>query len=1053
MLSIGKLGAGQQSYYLESVSNGVEDYYSGRGEAPGRWVGAGAPVIGLDGRVNADNLRAVLEGVDPASGIALGRARSDRVPGFDLTFRAPKSVSVLFGLGGFEVSAEVHAAHEASVDAALGYLEREACWSRRGTNGTESIIGEGFVAAAFRHRSSRAGDPHLHTHVLVANTTRAADGRWATLDARRIYLHAKTAGYMYEANLRAELTRRLGVAWRPVINGIADLEGIPDPVLRAFSTRRAEIEAEMATRGVTSARAAEIAALDTRQAKDYTVDPLTMTERWWKRAGDLDVDHDTIAATMHRAEPALLSENEQRRTVGDLLGPEGLTERASSFDRRAVLRAWCEHLRAGAEVTAIEVLADCTLAEPEVVALEGYAPTSLQTRAGGRRIDGPDLGTCYSTIELLALEQRLVDNAVDRRDDSAGVVADDVALAALAARLEISDEQAAMVLQLTTGGRGVDVVIAAAGTGKTFALDAARDAWQRQGNHVIGAALAARAAAELETTAGIRSDTIASLLADLDREHGGLPARTVLVIDEAGMVGTRTLGRLLDHAERAHAKVVLVGDPRQLPEIEAGGLLRGIGTRLEPIRLAQNRRQHEPWERAALGALRTGDIDRALAAYDEHERIVTHPTASQTREAMAADWWAASLRHDRVLMVAARWSDVDDLNARARQRVASGGELSGPELEIDGRPYQAGDRVVTLRNQRALGVRNGTLATITDVDVDARAVTIRTDNATSHVLPAGYLDAGHLRHAYATTIHKAQGVTVDQVLVLGNDALYQEAAYVALSRGRANNRVYLVDNRDDNEQHTPTPRREPLDSFAASLHVTRAQHLAIDHQRPTPNPRRTLAQRYHELERLRHLDRTTPRNPDADIAALQRSRTNIQEELDEQRARLADLTAKRPLRHRREHASQRLVTAQRVQRLAGKLEQTDRALADTHAPRAAYDTFQTRHRADLEQLPRIEREVQTLLGQHVFDYRTNPPAYLSTLGPWPTDGKPRDKWIEAAIFIEEYRHREHITDPQRPFGALDRTNDEQHFAQARVDQALRHIAPERYPQRGAEIEL
>jgi conjugative relaxase-like TrwC/TraI family protein len=1053
VLSIGKLGAGQQSYYLESVSNGVEDYYSGRGEAPGRWVGAGAPVLGLDGRVNGDDLRAALEGVDPTTGTALGRARSDRVPGFDLTFRAPKSVSVLFGLGGFEASAEVHSAHQASVDAALGYLEREACWSRRGTNGTQSIAGQGFVGAAFRHRSSRAGDPHLHTHVLVANTTRAADGRWATLDARHIYLHAKTAGYLYEAHLRAELTRRLGVAWQPVVNGIADIEGIPDSVLRAFSTRRAEIEAEMTRRGVSSPRAAEIAALDTRQAKDYTIDPLTMTDRWWQRAGEFDIDRDTITATMHRAEPSPLTENEKRRTAGDLLGPDGLTERASSFDRRAVLRAWCERFRAGSEIAEIEALADRTLAEPEVVALAANVSTSLRTRARGRRIDGPDLGTCYSTIELLALEQRLVDQAVARRDEGAGAVASDIALAALAARPEISDEQAAMVLQLTTGGRGVDVVIAAAGTGKTFALDAARDAWQRQGHHVIGAALAARAAAELEATAGIRSDTIASLLADLDREYGGLPARSVLVIDEAGMVGTRTLGRLLDHVERARAKAVLVGDPRQLPEIDAGGLLRGLGARLEPIQLTHNRRQHNPWERAALAALRTGDVHHALAAYREHDRIVTHPTASQTRDAMAADWWAASLRHDRVLMVAARWSDVDDLNARARQRVASSETLSGPTIEIDGRPYQAGDRVVTLRNQRRLGVRNGTIATITDIDVEARAMTIRTDAATSHQLSATYLDAGHLRHAYATTIHKAQGATVDQVLVLGDDALYQEAAYVALSRGRANNRLYLVNRPDDVEQHAPTPSPEPLDAFAASLRVSRAQHLAIDHGSPAPSPRRILARRYDELQRLRHIDRAAPRNPTFDIDALQRSRTIIQSGLDEHQARLAELSKKRPLRHRREHEAEQLVTAERVERLARNLEETNRALADTHTARADYDGYQARHHADIEQLPRVEREVEALLSQLVYDYRTDPPAYLATLGPWPTDETRRDHWTEAATLIEDYRHRAYVSDPKRPFGAVDRTNDEQQLAQARVDQALRHITPERYPQRGAEIEL
>ena len=227
VLSVGKLGAGQQSYYLEAVARGVEDYYGGRGEAAGRWVGAGAETLALAGVVDGKALRAVLEGRDPDTGVPLGRVRSDHVPGFDLTFRAPKSVSVLFGLGGFEISAQVRGAHDAAVDAALGYLERSACWSRRGTDGVQQVSGAGFVGAAFRHRSSRAGDPHLHTHVLVANVTRGPDDRWATLDGRHLYLHAKTAGYLYEAHLRLELTHRLGVAWGPVVNGIADLEGIP----------------------------------------------------------------------------------------------------------------------------------------------------------------------------------------------------------------------------------------------------------------------------------------------------------------------------------------------------------------------------------------------------------------------------------------------------------------------------------------------------------------------------------------------------------------------------------------------------------------------------------------------------------------------------------------------------------------------------------------------------------------------------------------------------------------------------------------------------------
>ncbi len=490
VLSIGKLGHGQEGYYLETVAHGVEDYYLGHGEAPGRWLATGATTLGLDCRVNAETLRAVLDGRDPG-GDRLVRGRSDRVPGFDLTFRAPKSVSVLFGLADPVTGRQVRAGHDAAVDAALGYLERAACWSRRGTDGVVQIPGEGFVAAGFRHRTSRAGDPHLHTHVLVANLTRGVDGQWATLDARHLYLHAKTAGYLYEAHLRAELTHRLGVAWGPVRNGIADIDGIPEPVLRAFSTRRAEIEAEMASRGVSSARAAEIAAFDTRQAKDYEVDPVAILGQWWETAHRLGFDPETLAEVLDRAAPVPLPEPHIARRVDHLLGPGGLTERASTFDRRAVLRAWCDQLAAGAVVTTIEGLADRTLADPTVVALGTGSTASLHTRGKGRRIQGPALGARYSTAELLALEQDLVDQALARQDHDAGTCDEQTVLSALRARPELSDEQVAMVLQLTTSGHGIEVVIAAAGTGKTFALDAARDAWQHADHRVIGAALAA----------------------------------------------------------------------------------------------------------------------------------------------------------------------------------------------------------------------------------------------------------------------------------------------------------------------------------------------------------------------------------------------------------------------------------------------------------------------------------------------------------------------------------------------------------------------------------
>jgi len=238
VLNIGKLAAGQQAYYLNLAH--VDDYYTGKGEAPGRWFGALAPELGLDGIVDAADLGALLEHRNPATGEKLNQAR---MPGFDLTFRAPKSVSIVYGLGeAGAVTGEVVAAHEAAVDAAVGYLERNVCRTRRFIDREITPVeGDGFIAAGFRHQTSRAGDPTLHTHVLVANATRTPDGRWGALDGTPIYHHARTAGFLYQAQLRAELTRRLGVEWLPVAKGCADIAGIPRDLIDVFSQRRVEI--------------------------------------------------------------------------------------------------------------------------------------------------------------------------------------------------------------------------------------------------------------------------------------------------------------------------------------------------------------------------------------------------------------------------------------------------------------------------------------------------------------------------------------------------------------------------------------------------------------------------------------------------------------------------------------------------------------------------------------------------------------------------------------------------------------------------------------------
>ena len=816
MLNIGKLTAGKANYYL-SVASGVEDYYTGHGEPPGRWFGAGAESLGLAGTVTPEDLTEILAGRAPGTGERLGRAR---MPGFDLTFRAPKTVSLLYALGDVDtVTAEVVAAHEAAVTAAVGYLERAACSTRRRINGeVTAVAGKGLVAAGFRHQTSRAGDPTLHTHVLVANLTRTADGRWGALDGRQIYAHAKTAGFLYQAHLRGELTQRLGVEWRPVVNGCADIATIPGAVVAEFSTRRLEILERMEQRGQWSAKAAQAAALDTRRAKNYRVDGSALRADWARRATAVGFGPDRIAALIDagvRRHPDLAP---LETIYAEMAGPGGLTKHATTFGRADVIRAIAAAVTEGGEVATIE----------------DFANDFLWTRGlvWVGEVKGQE---AWTTRELLDTERRLLAGIVGRRHETTGIATRAAVAEAIGARPSISDEQADMVTELCLAGGGVAVVVGAAGTGKTFALDTARSAWEHSGYTVHGAALSARAAAELQDGSGIESTTLTRLLGQIESGRVVLDNRSVVVVDEAGMVGTRTLDRLHHHTAQVGAKLVLVGDPAQLPEIEAGGSFRTLTERLDPIRLTENRRQTQLWERTALQDLRDGRIDVAVGAYQRADRIIVADDLDDIRDRVVGDWYQSHRAGERALMIAAHRSEVADLNHRARHVLDTAGLLGPARLRAGGREFAEGDRVMaTGRNHYTLDILNGDLGSITHLHPNGD-VTFHADRpGMARTVPAALVAEGLLDHGYARTNHKAQGATVDRCFILGDDGdLDHQAGYAALSRGRYENRLYIL--RPDNHPDTSTDLEvEVAEHVTSELTRDRSQRLATDHlQRQT----------------------------------------------------------------------------------------------------------------------------------------------------------------------------------------------------------------------------
>jgi Ti-type conjugative transfer relaxase TraA len=726
------------------------------------------------------------------------------------------------------------------------------------------IDGDGFVAAAFRHRTSREGDPHLHTHVVIANLVHSPDdGRWSALDGRPVLGWAKTAGYLYEAELRWQLSRRLGVEWGPVRKGIADVDGIPRRAIREFSQRRQQIEDHLDERGLSTAKAAQVAAYATRKAKDMTVPAEGLVESWRHRAETVGLDAAVLAGVCEPRNRWRVIQPTAQHLFGEMAAPTGLTAKRSTFGRRDVIQAICQNLPAGAPVEEVLAMADGFLGSAHVVAL-GDTGRQVMYRADGTVAPAKVDDVRFTTPEMLATEQRLIDSATRRQRERTGVAEPGHIDAAIAARPTLSGEQAEMVWKLCAGGAGVEIVEGVAGAGKTYGLAVSHHAWIASGHRVIGCALAARAAQELQTGTGIPSSTLDRLLGELDRpDTNGLTPKHVIVVDEAAMVGSRKLLRLLEHAERAGAKVVLVGDPRQLPEIDAGGAFAGLAERLEPATLAENRRQHEPWERAALAQLRAGDTDKALDAYQTHSRIHHAPDSDTAKNQLVDHWHTARTNDEQPVMLAATRQQVTDLNHRARQRLQASGEVGHDQLARGDVRFAIGDEVLALRNDYRLGVHNGTRGTITDIDRDHHVVHLAVPDGEPLVLPFDYLAAGHLTHGYAMTVHKAQGMTTGRTMLLADDTLTRELAYVALSRGRGRNDLYLaVDDHRAADRHHPEAVREPDHAVREGVRQSAAKTMAIDHGRErsagraAPPPERVAA----DLRRqLTHLERELQR--------------------------------------------------------------------------------------------------------------------------------------------------------------------------------------------------
>jgi conjugative relaxase-like TrwC/TraI family protein len=848
VLSIGKLVAGQERYYQAQIAQGLDDYYAGRGEASGRWVGGGATGLGLVGRVEEGQLGALIAGRDPRSGEVL-REMEARVAALDLTFSAPKSVSVLFAVAPPQVSRALVGCHEEAVDAALGYLEQTAAFVRRGRHSSRFERAGGFVTAAFRHRMSRALDPQLHTHCVTANMARGVDGRWTALHHPSLYRAAQTAGYLYQAHLCARVRERLGLEWGSVRRGAGELVGIDRGVLAEFSRRRHEMrrEAENGGLALDTKRRSEKAAIATRERKAYGVQTHTWREEVRARASEHGLDSRRVSrligAGRRRVERGRL-ERESPSRLGEvddaLAGAGGLTEKGNTFDERAVLRA---HAQAAGQGATIRVLRDRAA---------GFARRGdvLATRRGE-----------MTTAELVGVERGLIAAAQGRAGEGVARVDERTLARALAAcEREMTSEQRAAVHATVTSGHGVQVIEALAGTGKTYTAGVLAYVYRRAGYQVLGVAPTGRAVRELTDEGRIASRTLAAIV--LRIAHGvGLPRGCVVVLDEAGMAGTRETAVLLEAAARAGAKVVAIGDPGQLHSVQAGGWMRAVGRRVGVLKLSEVMRQRDPGERRALGLLHEGVPGGWLGWAREHDRVELGGNEASPDRAVKEWARAVDVHGLRQAVLIARSNDTRSaLNERARQVVRARGWL-GEERAYGPITVAVGDRVICRRNDQVVDVDNGTRGTVRAVH--RAKIAIETDGRTVRELPTPYV-AEHVEHAYALTGHGMQGGTVEWAGVVAvPHELTRGWSYTALSRARTRTRLFVMEEGEGWAHHElarrdelapgereDTPTAEQLAASVARYMLTRDdEDLAVE-QLPAP----ATAGRAGELEPAREAE-------------------------------------------------------------------------------------------------------------------------------------------------------------------------------------------------------
>lgn len=1180
----GREGTSIVDYLIESVADGPGQehahfdgtrYYTNAGTPPGRWLGGGLDGLGDDDRhlragrrVGADQLRALIQdGADPITHRPLGRAfpahvsTADRVRaltadlsahlsaderaarieqierqvartnknravhGFDFTFAPPKSVSVVWALGDAGVREQVEAAHHDAINHVVDMMEADSIRTRQGAGGVVQTETHGVIAAAFDHWDSREGDPHLHTHLVVANRVQGPDGRWRTLDSRGALMPAQVAlSEAYDNHLMDALSARLGVEWH--VHSISrtgrehwEIDGVDDRLLKAFSTRHAQIEAAREEAdGAGHWEADARAWAGTRSdKKHHSLEELTRS--WRERARQVAGDQPLRGVTgrplpapgtvpaqpgtrAHPVRAADITDDQVAQLAGGVLvALQSSRAHWSTWNIRAEAQRAARRVRFETPGQRDQFTGRLTEAVTARCVRVDYA-TTAHTPARYRRRDGssrfvPENSEIFTTQVLLDAEDALVRWS---RSTDAPRLANPQALASSGRRAP-SEDQLAAIEAVATSGRRLDLMVGPAGAGKTTALSALVEAWQAEHGagsvtalapssaaaEVLGESLGApadntamwltlrRAAAERDShmaflrqagdwiDQGGRVADIRDSLAVVDPTTAGLPDRRIraaidaalhrientpmqkarleagdlIIVDEASMAATIPLHEIVAQADAAGAKVLAVGDPDQLSAVEAGGAF-GMLIDTQPDKVASLKTIHrfvDDWQGPASLALRAGDR-RAVETYTTRGAVQSG-TQEEVLDQVHAAWVSETAQGRTSLMVAADNATAAELAARARADLKSAGKVGGREVTLaDGNTASAGDLIVTRKNARALRsgrhwAHNGATWHVQAVSADgAMLVTPTADPAAEAIhLPADYVVA-QVELGYATTIHRAQGRTVDDCHVVVTPDMGRQAIYVGMTRGRTSNVAHVVtDGAAVDDDLMPQSAQEPAhiltDILARDTAPTTARRAADRHADAVESVKR-LADEYTtivageaawgwENSLLRLLPSQADRllADDYSDALAKELRRASRVGLDVNTV-LPALAGAKPLSeaHPAADLAGRVAKARKAHTAAGGQRRLIAGLIPAAPPAADPDI----QRALDEREKLITARASAVLHQAL----TEGQPWTKDLGPVPGDARVRGQWLEAARTVAAYRDRYGIIDP--PSGPVTATS-------------------------------